>query len=69
MKSNVTEGKFYKKVPLEDLCIYLAALDHHYCSWAFSGFTQRGLLLIVVSGLVTAVAFRCRAQALGALEQ
>ena len=44
----------------------LAALGLCCCVWAFSSCGERGLLFIVVHGLLTAVASRCRARALGA---
>ena len=43
---------------------FLTALDLRCCTRAFSSFSERGLLFIVVRGLLIAVASRCRAQAL-----
>ena len=42
----------------------MAALGLCCCAWAFSSSGKRGLLIIV--GLLTAVASRCGARALGA---
>ena len=46
--------------------LFLAALGLCYCRWAFSSCSERGLLFVVVHGLLIAVASHCRAQALGA---
>ena len=37
--------------------LFLAALGLHCCAWAFSSCGERGLLLIVVRGLLIAVVF------------
>ena len=39
------------------VCLFvLAALDLRCCTWAFSSCGERGLLFVVVRGLLTAVA-------------
>ena len=43
----------------------MAALGLHFCTRAFSSCGERELLLVVVCGLLTVVASRCRARALG----
>ena len=43
----------------------MAALGLCCCVWAFSSFSERWLLFIAVRRLLTAVASRCRAWALG----
>ena len=45
--------------------LFLAALGLRCCTRAFSSCSERGLLFIAVHGLLTTVASRCRAQALG----
>ena len=47
------------------LFIYVAALGLYCFAQASSSFSERGLLLVVVHGLLTAVASRYRAQVLG----
>ena len=42
----------------------MAVLGLHCCAGAFSSCGKRGLLFIVVLGLLTALASRCRARAL-----
>ena len=45
---------------------FLAALGLRGCAWAFSSCGKRGLLFVVVCGLLIAVAsLCCRAQVLG----
>ena len=46
--------------------LFLAALGLRCCTWAFSSCSERGLLFVVVHGLLIAVASRCGAQALSA---
>ena len=46
--------------------LFLAALGLRCCTQAFSSCSERGLLFIVVHGLLTAVASRCGARAPGA---
>ena len=51
------------------ICLFiliLAALGLRCCAWAFSSCSKRGLLFVAVRGLLTAVASRYGAQALGA---
>ena len=45
--------------------LFLAALGLRCCARAFSGCGERGLLFVVVRGLLTVVASRCGARALG----
>ena len=45
--------------------LFLAALGLRCCARAFSSCGERGLLFIVVRGLLIAVASRCRTRALG----
>ena len=46
--------------------LFLAALGHRCCTWAFSGCGERGLLFVAVHGLLIVVAsLCCRAWALG----
>ena len=40
----------------EFIYLFLAALGLHCCVWAFSTCSERGLLFVVVRGLLTAVA-------------
>ena len=52
------------------LYFFLAALSLHWCTRAFSSCSKRGLLFVVVRGLLIVVAsLVCRAQALGAQAQ
>ena len=44
----------------------MAVLGLRCCAWAFSSCGERGLLFIVVCGLLIVVASRCGARALGA---
>ena len=44
---------------------FLSALGLRYCAQASSSCGERGLLFVVVRGLLIAVASRCRAWALG----
>ena len=44
----------------------MAALGLRCCMWAFSSCGERGLLFVVVCGLLIAVASRCGARAVGA---
>ena len=46
--------------------LFLAALGLRCCTRAFSSCGERGLLFVVVRGLLIAVASRCGARALGA---
>ena len=46
--------------------LFMAALGLRCCTWAFSRCGERGLLFVVVHGLLIAVASRCGAWALGA---
>ena len=46
------------------VCLFMAALGLRCCAWAFS--SERGLLFVVVRGLLIAVVSCCGAQALGA---
>ena len=46
--------------------LFMAALGLRCCVWAFSSCSERGLLFIVVRRLLTAVASRFGARALGA---
>ena len=46
--------------------LFLTVLGLHCCARAFSSCGEQGLLFIAVRGLLTAVASRCRARALGA---
>ena len=46
--------------------LFLAALGLHCCVWTFSSCGERGLLFVAVCELLTAVASRCGARALGA---
>ena len=48
------------------ICLFLAALGLCCCTRAFSSCGERGLLFVVVRGLLIAVASRCRVWALGA---
>ena len=43
----------------------MAVLGLRCCTWAFSSCGERGLLFIVVRGLLIVMASRCGAQALG----
>ena len=43
----------------------MAALGLRCCVWTFSSCGKRGLLFLAVRGLLTVVASRCRAWALG----
>ena len=45
--------------------LFLAALGLCCCAWAFCNCGEWGLLLVVVRGLLTVVASRCGARALG----
>ena len=45
--------------------LFLALLGLHCCARAFSSCSERGLLFVVVQGLLIAVASRCGAWALG----
>ena len=50
------------------ICIYvfiLAVLGLHSCVWAFCCCSKRGYFLVGIHPLLTVVASRCRAQALG----
>ena len=50
--------------------LFLAALGLRCCTWAFSSCGERGLLFVVVRGLLTEVAsLCCGARALGAQAQ
>ena len=46
--------------------LFLAALGLCFCAWAFSSCGERGLVFVVVRGLLTAVTSRCGAWVLGA---
>ena len=46
---------FFKKI-LFIIIIIFAALGLHCCGWAFSSCCERGLLFVVVCGLLIAVA-------------
>ena len=57
--------QIYISNPYIYIYIFLAVLDLCCCMWAFSSCGERGLLFIVVHGLLIAVASRCGAWALG----
>ena len=51
---------------IRSIDLFLVALGLCCCMWAFSSYSEQGLLLIAVPGLHTVVTFFCcRAQALG----
>ena len=47
------------------MCVCMAAVGLRYCTWAFSGCSEQGLLFVAVRRLLIVVASRCGAQALG----
>ena len=59
---NSISGVFTLKIVFN---LFLVALGHCCCAWAFSGCSGWGLLFIEVLGLLIVRASRCRAQALG----
>ena len=62
----VFEMSFCSAGMLQIFFFFLAALGLRCCARAFSSCGERGLLLLVaVRGLLTVVAFCCRARALG----
>ena len=48
------------------MCVCLATMGLHCCTWAFSSYGKQGLVIVVVLGCLIAGGFSCRgAWALG----
>ena len=48
-------GKFFLIYLFIIICLFMTALGLRCCAWAFSSCSERGLLFIVVHGLLIAV--------------